>query len=36
VQRSIFVDLRKEMKGTPTPPVYVQSGDIIFVPEAFF
>ena len=36
VQRSIFVDLRKAMKGTPTPPVYVQSGDIIFVPEAFF
>jgi polysaccharide export outer membrane protein len=34
--RSMFLDLRGAMHGSPAPGVPVQAGDIIFVPEKMF
>ena len=34
--RSVFVDLRAAMHGNPAPPLKVQAGDIIYVPDKLF
>jgi polysaccharide export outer membrane protein len=34
--RSVFVDLRNAMRGSPAPALLVKPGDIIFVPEKLF
>lgn len=34
--RSVFVDLRAAMHGSPAPALKVQAGDIIYVPEKLF
>ena len=34
--RSVFVDMRAAMRGSPAPALKVQAGDIIYVPEKLF
>ena len=34
--RSVFVDLRAAMRGSPAPALKVQAGDIIYVPDKLF
>jgi len=35
-EQTIFLDLRPEIRGQPSKSVYLQAGDIIYVPEKVF